>query len=108
MNFDFAEQINFALEKLDMKEVIEIAETKLGQLPETEYHEVIGRSLVGQADETIFVIEGYWCEQVIIARFMELMRAAHMSAKEKRMTWADVPVYFTEHAYDFIVRSEVN
>ena len=51
MNFGFAEQINFALEKLDMKEVIEIAETKLGQLPETEYHEVIGKSLVGQADE---------------------------------------------------------
>ena len=197
MNFGFAEQINFALEKLDIKEAIEIAETKLGQLPETEYHEVIGRSLVGRADElvawidqfyqavqgrisvkalyfemnefdintdcwyidcfaysrdgglnpddmewlcefeasnndvleTIFVIEEYeklqkafeddtsgdlgqdardWCEQVIIARFMELMRAAHMSAKEKRMTWADVPVYFTEHAYDFIVRSEVN
>jgi hypothetical protein len=78
---------------------------------------------------TIFIIEGYealqkafdgetagnvalqdardWCEQIIIARYMELMRAAHLKAKEKKMTWAKLPIYFTEHAYDFVLRSEI-
>lgn len=48
-----------------------------------------------------------WCEQIIIARFMELMRAVHFRAKEKNLEWANVPLYFTEHSYDFIIRSEV-
>jgi len=39
--------------------------------------------------------------------YMELMRAAHLKAKEKKMTWAKLPLYFTEHAYDFVVRSEI-
>jgi hypothetical protein len=47
-----------------------------------------------------------WCEQIIIARFMELMRTAHLIAKKQNLKWATVPVYFTEHEYDFIVRSE--
>jgi hypothetical protein len=46
-----------------------------------------------------------WCEQIIIARYMELMRAAHVNAKEKNLAWAKIPIYFTEHAYDFIVKS---
>ncbi|MCC6723386.1 MAG: hypothetical protein IT258_02670 [Saprospiraceae bacterium] len=77
---------------------------------------------------TIFLIEGYeklqsafeaietdegnlqnakdWCEQIIIARFMELVREAHLSAKKLNLDWASIPIYFTEHAYDFIVKSE--
>jgi hypothetical protein len=47
-----------------------------------------------------------WCEQVIIARFMELMRTAHLQAKEKKLAWASIPVYFTEHSYDFILKSD--
>lgn len=78
--------------------------------------------------ETVFAIQGYeklqkafeavelntetlqnardWCEQIIIARFMELMRTAHLTAKKQNLMWAAVPIYFTEHSYDFIVKSE--
>jgi hypothetical protein len=47
-----------------------------------------------------------WCEQIIIARFMELMRTAHLKAKQKGYAWATTPIYFTEHSYDFVVKSE--
>jgi len=46
-----------------------------------------------------------WCEQIIIARFMELIRTAHTTAAQQNLGWAKVPVYYTEHAYDFVVRS---
>ena len=46
-----------------------------------------------------------WCEQIIIAKFMELMREAHLIAKRKPYTWAKLPIYFTEHEYDFVVKS---
>ncbi|MBL7838462.1 MAG: hypothetical protein JNM67_13160 [Bacteroidetes bacterium] len=49
-----------------------------------------------------------WCEQIIIARFMELMRQAHLTAKQKGYNWAIKPIYFTEHSYDFIVKSVTN
>ena len=48
-----------------------------------------------------------WCEQIIIARFMELMHAAHVIATQKKLKWAKCPIYFTEHEYNFIVRSKV-
>ena len=47
-----------------------------------------------------------WCEQIIIAKFMELMRAAHLIAKRKQYLWAKIPTYITEHGYDFVVKSE--
>ena len=47
-----------------------------------------------------------WCEQLVIARFMELMRTAHLTAKQKGHSWATTPIYFTEHSYDFVVKSE--
>jgi hypothetical protein len=47
-----------------------------------------------------------WCEQIIIARFMELMRTAHLKSKEKNLAWASIPIYFTEHSYDFILKSD--
>jgi hypothetical protein len=46
-----------------------------------------------------------WSEQIVIARFMELMRTTHLKAKEQKLTWATIPLYFTEHSYDFIVKS---
>lgn len=46
-----------------------------------------------------------WCEQIIIIRFMELMRNAHLFSKQKFLSWSDTPVYFTEHEYDFIIQS---
>jgi hypothetical protein len=198
MNFDFAAQINPHLERMDMKSAIVLAEAELDRLPLTEFHDVIGRSLLHQASElavwidqffhlvskrmqigalyfemnefdintdswyidcfayvsdqgldpedmewlveydassrdelgSVFVIGGYerlqmafktidekpadnnradasaWCEQIIIARYMELIRAAHLSAKAGGMRWATIPIYFTEHSYDFIVKSE--
>lgn len=78
--------------------------------------------------ETVFKIEGFeklqeafenikldtddlrnardWCEQIIIARFMELMTTAHKIAKTRKLNWATIPIYFTEHSYDFIVKSD--
>jgi hypothetical protein len=47
-----------------------------------------------------------WCEQIIIARFMELMTKAHEKAKQQKLGWGNIPIYFTEHGYDFIVRSD--
>jgi len=32
-----------------------------------------------------------WCEQLVIARFMELMNAAHSEAKKQNMDWAKAP-----------------
>ena len=177
MNFNFAEQINPQLENFDFPAALEIAETQLKKINGSDYHAVLGRSLIHQAGDvadwidvfyrkssekyklkalyfemnefdintdrwyidgfaydkdkglgekddedldwlsdfitdthsvtnTIFVIEGYealqkafdgtpahngalqdprdWCEQIIIARYMELMRAAHLKAKDKK------------------------
>lgn len=196
MNFDFAEQINPDLEKLDFDKALNIAQTELRKIPTTEFHSVLDKSLVGQADalaswvenlynfatkknkvktlyfemnefdintnywyidsfasnkdgglhfegmewlcyfdtdsqvetKTVFEIEGCkelqeafanieldtddlqnardWCEQIIIARFMELMATAHNIAKTKKLNWGSVPIYFTEHSYDFIVKSD--
>ncbi|AMJ65876.1 hypothetical protein [Hymenobacter sp. PAMC 26628] len=47
-----------------------------------------------------------WCEQLIIVHFMELMQTTHLIAKQNNFAWANIPIYFTEHAYDFIVKSE--
>lgn len=194
MNFEFAEQINPHLERQEYSKAISTAEAALKNIPTTEFHSVIGESLVFQAEgvakwiddfyrtvsksvepkalyfemnefdintntwyidgfafsedgglnledmdwlcevsqETMtsmeYMITGYeklqdafenieadtddlqdargWCEQLIIARFMELMSAAHSEAKKQNMKWADLPLYFTEHSYDFIVKSE--
>lgn len=46
-----------------------------------------------------------WCEQIVIIRFMEFIRMAHVKAAEKNYPWAKVPVYFTENGYEFILRS---
>lgn len=196
MNFDFAEQINSDLEQLNFDKALSIAQTELRKIPTTEFHNVLDKSLVGQADdlaswvenfynlatkknkvealyfemnefdintdlwyvdcfafnkdggldlddmdwlcdfdtdsqtetETVFKIDGYeklqtafesieldtddlqnardWCEQIIIARFMELMRTAHLTAKNRNLNWATISIYFTEHEYDFIVKSD--
>ena len=47
-----------------------------------------------------------WCEQIILIRFMELMRATHLYAKQNLLGWSDIPIFFTEHDYDFILKSE--
>jgi len=48
-----------------------------------------------------------WCEQIIISRFMELMTKAHQTAKDRKLDWGNISIYFTEHDYDFIVKSDV-
>jgi len=193
MKFEFATQINPFLEVLDFAKALEIAESSLKKIPVTDFHSILGKSLLHHTDDLTawiddfhkimskkievkalyfemiefdinfkiwdidgfaytvdggldindmewlvdftkatttseaFILKGYeqlqsafadigttdenlkdskdWCEQIIIARFMQLMRAAHVKAKEKNLAWAKTPIYFTEHAYDFIVRS---
>ena len=46
-----------------------------------------------------------WCEQIVIIRFAELMVSAHQTAKNQNLAWASIPLYFTEHGYDFIINS---
>lgn len=46
-----------------------------------------------------------WCEQTVIIRFMELMVAAHKKAKERNLKWGKIPLYCTEHSYDFVIKS---
>ncbi len=196
MNFEFAELINPFLQTLAFDKALAIAESSLSKIPSTDFHAVLGNTLLHHTDglaiwienfyksvkkkihvkalyfEMIefdinvtvwniagfayetdggldnddmewlcdftndtctkqeFVLTGYeklqnafanivlaskdlqdardWCEQIIIARFMELMRYAHLNAKEKRLEWAKLPIYFTEHAYDdLIVKSTI-
>lgn len=194
MNFEFAEQINPSLENFNFAQALEIAETNLHKLPSTDFHEVLGKSLLPQVASLVqwidkfykktrkkidikalyfeliefdintdiwsiagfafredgglnlddmewlcsvtretmtkkeFILIGYenlqsafknieletdniqnardWCEQIIIIRFMELMWTAHLLAKEKKLVWEATPIYFTEHSYSFIVKSE--
>lgn len=196
MNFEFCLQINDNLAKHDFAKAIQTAESKLKELPVTDFHAVLGLSFTGQTEEVAdwieifflkssekiavkslyfemnefdintdeWYIDGFafskddglnlndmewlgdfetyaqaetntvmslcgfeklqdafeiiepdsqqmqdakdWCEQIIIARFMELMYSAHTMAKQKQLKWSAVPIYFTEHAYDFIVKSE--
>ncbi|MES2773618.1 MAG: hypothetical protein V4722_05515 [Bacteroidota bacterium] len=192
MNFEFAEQINPSLTNLDFGKAISIAENSLRKIPQTEFHSIIGKSLLHQTDSLVswiehfhktlsleceikalyfemnefdintdvwyidgfgfekdggldsdmewlcdvygdkmtgqeFVLSGYeqqqnafesieldsdhlqdsrdWCEQLIIARFMELMFCAHSDSKKKGLGWATIPLYYTEYSYDFILRS---
>lgn len=200
MNFEFAEQINSDLEKLDFEKAINIAEKELKKITKTEFHEIIEKQFTNPIDDLVnfidnfhkeiskkieiktmyfemnefdintdvwhidgiaykedggldlddmqwlsdykrdamttkeFVLTGYekfqnlfetieekeendewtdemqeardWCEQIIISRFMELMKKAHETAKERKLDWGNIPIYFTEHAYDFIVKSD--
>ncbi len=200
MNFKFAEQINPDIENFDFSKALNIGETALKQIPMTDFHFVIGQSLIHEADSLVtwidnfykltlkkidikalyfemnefdintgtwyidgfafnedggldlydmewlcdvtretmtsteFVLTGYeklqqsfadieeqdendelsadlqnardWAEQIIITRFMELMRTGHIKAKEQNLGWAKIPIYFTEHSYDFVVKSD--
>lgn len=77
------------------------------------------------ASEGAFVIKGYellqeafaeiepdseglqdaqdWCEQLIIVRYMQLIQTAHQQAQRQGLVWATLPVYCTEHGYDFVL-----
>ena len=48
-----------------------------------------------------------WCEQIIISGYMEFITKAHKMAKQLKLSWGKIPLYFTEHAYDFIVKSDI-
>lgn len=200
MNFEFAEQINRHLEKLDFEKAISFGEAELKKIPFTDFHPIIGSTLTPQVGSLVtwidnfyktiskkieikalyfemnefdintdtwyidgfaykqdggidlddmewlcdvtretmtpteFVLTGFeklqqsfadiieqvendelsddlqnardWAEQIVIARFMELMRLGHLKAKQQDLHWAKIPIYFTEHSYDFIVKSE--
>ena len=199
MNFIFAEHINSELENLEFQNAIKIAEAKLGKIPKTEFHEVLGNSFTNPIEDLVnwidgfykdvskkidikalyfemnefdintdawyingfayekdggldledmdwlsdwkrdtatteeFILQGFenlqhsfenieekeengewtdemqeardWCEQIVISRFMEFMAKAHATAQQRKLSWGNVPMYFTEHAYDFVVKS---
>jgi len=60
MNFEFAEQINSDLEQLDFVKALQTSETELKKLPETEFHEIIGKSLTNQADDLASWVEDFF------------------------------------------------
>lgn len=191
MNFEFADQINPKLVKGDFSGAFEIGERELSKLPESDFHNILGKSLLNQTDNLVHWIDYFynaiskkgkiatlyfelnefdintdewyitgfgfkqdggledlewltdvstelmtreefnlhglealqkafekfakgnkanrdardWCEHLIIARFLELMRAAHLTAKSKQLKWSEIPVYCTEHEYDFVYKS---
>jgi len=205
MFIDYCDKINPSLEKLDFAKAIEIAEAHLQEQPDSDFHAVIGITLVDQAGDvadwidqfyqsvskkikvealyfemneftinpdlwfinglaydkdgglhedykdmdwlcdwnfdtekeidSVFVIKNLeklqtaferytkdvgrdipwtkeveaaqdWCAHIIVVRFMELMRNAHLVAKQKQYAWSKIPIYFTFHEYTFIVKSE--
>ncbi len=82
------------------------AETETGEIFIVEGYEKLQKAFADVEPATKDLENARdWCEQIIIARFMELMRATHLKAQEKHFAWAKIPIYFTEHSYDFIVRS---
>src|ERR1700754_604440 len=60
MNFDFARQINPALEKLDFVKALDIAETALKKIPQSEFHFVLGRGLSNQAEELAIWVDEFY------------------------------------------------
>lgn len=46
-----------------------------------------------------------WAEQLILARSLELVHAAHQKAKEFDLEWADLPLYASLKEYNFAIRS---
>lgn len=93
-------------------------------LDDTEW---LSDSSVEDTADTPFVITGYeslqhafeevesdsdeldnawdWSEQLIIVRYMELVHAAHKLAQQQELRWCELPIYCTEHGYDFITKS---
>lgn len=49
-----------------------------------------------------------WSEQLVIIRYMELIHAAHKLAQQKELAWSRLPLYCTEHGYDFVTMSTNN
>ena len=60
MNFNFAEQINPQLENFDFPAALEIAETQLKNINRSEYHAVLGRSLIDQAGDVADWIDVFY------------------------------------------------
>lgn len=194
MNFEFANQINPRLTEGDFTGALKIGESELSKIPQTDFHHMLGKSLLNQTDSLVdwidsfynqisnkvkiaalyfelnefdintdeWYIDGFayeqdgglddiewltdvtrdlmtqqefklhgleniqsaferfgsdgelsddqqnaqdWSEQLVIARFMELLRTAHLTAKKLGLKWSDIPVYCTEHDYNFIYKS---
>ena len=200
MNFDFAEKINYELEKLNFENAITIAKKHLNEINQTSFHKILEHSFTNNVEDCIkwidsfykkiskhseikafyfelnefdintekwyiqcfafefdggynpedmewlsdcnpeimtkeeFVLTGLedfqnlfenfenlienddvcqelqdardWTEQIIISKFMQFIHKVHLTAKNKNLEWANIPFYFTEHEYDFIVQSK--
>ncbi|WP_022823359.1 hypothetical protein [Hymenobacter norwichensis] len=48
-----------------------------------------------------------WCEQLVLARYRQLVYTAHQQAVERQLSWAHIPVYCAEHGYNIITKSVV-
>lgn len=105
----FAYTKDGGLNILDMEWLTQYERTEIGA--DDSLFQIDGLEQLQQAFETVelsdYALQNArdWCEQLVLARFMELMRAAHLNAAERDYEWANCPIYFTEHSYDFIVRS---
>jgi hypothetical protein len=60
MNFEFAEQVNPHLRNGDFSKALEVAGRKLKKMPVTDYHRVLGNSLLHNADALINWIEEFF------------------------------------------------
>jgi hypothetical protein len=58
-----------------------------------------------EADTDALMDARDWCQQIVIVRFMELIHRAHNTAYQRNLSWGSVPIYCTEHDYDFLVVS---
>lgn len=46
------------------------------------------------------------CEFLIILRLQQLFREAKITAREKNMSWANIPIFVTAHDYDLIYEAK--
>jgi hypothetical protein len=60
MNFEFARQINPFLETLNFVKALDIAEASLKKLPATDFHAILGRPIVNQAEDLAAWIDRFY------------------------------------------------
>ncbi len=60
MNFEFPAQINPDLQQLNFDKAISIAQTELRKIPQSQFHNVLDKSLVEQADDLAYWVENFY------------------------------------------------
>jgi len=89
----------------EMGSVFQITNLETLQAPYAKYNKNAPQYVWQENDEVEEARN--WCTCIIIARFMELMRKAHLVAKEKQYSWAESRIYFTGiHDFSTVVKTE--